>query len=307
VSADRPAAPGLETVQRWFHAVVSHPGGVAGGVASPEARRLFALGPDEVDQVIRPSSRLTAAERLSIYAGAYWARLLECLGEVFPVLRRALGAEVFDGFAAEYLERYPSRSYTLDRLGESFPRFLAETRPDLDGEGNPPAEPSWPDFLIDLARLEWAIGRVFDGPGVEGEALLSAGDLAAIAPEDFAAARLETVPCLHLLVLRYPVNAYYTAARRAGEDEEIPLPDPGAEHLALSRRDFVVRRYPLSPPQHALLAALQEGLAVGEAVAAAAAASNLDDAALGAALRAWFETWAAEGFFRQIVRAAGAG
>jgi hypothetical protein len=301
VSDERPPASGLATVQRWFHAVITHPGGVAEGTAAPEAQQLFTLGPGEVEQVIRPSARLTAAERLSIYAGAYWARLLECLGEVFPVLRRALGSEVFESFAFEYLQRYPSRSYTLDKLGESFPRFLEETRPDLDAEGRPPAEPAWPDFVIDLARLEWTIARVFDGPGVEGEALLSATDLAALAPEDFAAARLETVPCLRLLAPRYPVNAYYTAARRAGEDEEVPPPDPGTEHLALSRRDFVVRRYPLSPPQHALLAALQEGRTVGEAVAEAAEASDLDDEALGAALRNWFGAWTQEGFFRRVV------
>lgn len=287
----------LDTVQRWFQAVVTHPGGLEEGIGSAEAQRLIPLRPGELEQVVRRSRSLSAGERLSIYAGAYYARLLECLGECFPVLRRAVGEEVFESFAFEYLQRYPSRSYTLDRLGESFPRFLDETRP----ADNPAA--TWPGFLIDLARLEWALAKVFDGPGVEGQALLDGDALAAVPPERFAAARLEPVVCLRLLSFGHPVNAYYTAVRHAGEGEEIPIPDPAEEYVALTRRDFVVRRHPLTRPQYLLLTALQAGRQVGEAIAEAAAASDLDDLddeALAGELRSWFRLWAAEGFFRSI-------
>ncbi len=285
----------LDTVQQWFQAVVTHPEGVAAGSAADEAQRLIRLDRGELETVVRRSRNLTAEERLSIYANAYWARLLECLGDCFPVLKKALGDDVFDSFGFEYLQRYPSRSYTLDRLGESFPRFLDETRP-------PDAD--WPDFLVDLARLEWTLAKVFDGPGVEGQTLLRPGDLDGIAPERFAAARLVPVVCLRLLVSRYPVNAYYTAARQAeegaAEGGEIPIPEPAEERVAILRRDFVVRRYVLSHPQHALLTALLEGAPVGEALAAAAAASDLDDDELAAALQAWFRFWTAEGFFHRL-------
>ena len=80
--------------------------------------------------MIGRSRNLTAAERMGIYANAYYARLLECLASFFPVLQKALGADVFESFAFEYLQHYPSKSYTLDRLGESFARFLEETRPE---------------------------------------------------------------------------------------------------------------------------------------------------------------------------------
>jgi hypothetical protein len=284
----------LDTVQQWFQAVVTHPEGVAAGSAADGAQRLIRLDRGELETVIRRSRTLTAEERLSIYANAYWARLLEVLGDCFPVLKQALGDEVFDSFGFEYLQRYPSRSYTLDHLGESFPRFLDETRP-------PDAE--WPDFLVDLARLEWTLAKVFDGPGVEGQTLVRPGDLDGVAPERFAAARLVPVVCLHLLVSRYPVNAYYTAARAeesAGTGNELPIPEPGEELVAILRRDFVVRRYPLIRPQHALLSALLGGSPVGEALAAAAAASDLDDDELAAALRGWFRFWTAEGFFHRL-------
>ncbi len=285
----------LSVVQRWFQAVVTHPEGVEEGAGSEEAQRLIHLKRGELEAVIRRSKNLTAAERLAIYANAYYARLLECLAAYFPVLQGALGEEVFESFAFEYLQHHPSGSYTLDRLGDSFARFLDDTRPDRE-ERNP-GEVGWPDFLIDLATLEWNINQVFDGPGVEFQPLLTAETLQAFPAERFAEARLVPVPCLRLLAFRYPVNAYYTAARR---QEEAPVPGPAPELVALSRRDFVVRRYPLDAAQHALLERVLAGATVREAIAAAAAMSGLEDEALARELRAWFRFWTAEGFFQSI-------
>lgn len=319
--------PPLDVVQQWFQAVVTHPAGVAAGAASPTAQRLVRLDRGALEQLVRRSRRLTAEQRLEIYANAYYARLLECLRDTFPVLAQVLGAEVFDSFAFDYLQRYPSRSYTLYRLAESFPRFLDETRPD-----QPPAagaagaaDPGWPDFLIDLATFELAIAEVFDGPGAEGEPLLAPADLLARqAGGDFAAARIAPVPCLRLLRFRYPVNAFYSSAmamrsRRpvespelldaraapepasadgAGTAADLPIPDPGEEHVALSRTDYVVRRYPLTPFEAAVLAALLAGAAVGDAIAGAAAASELPDDELAAQLDTAFRRWTAAGFFR---------
>lgn len=286
----------LDVVQRWFQAVVTHPGGIEGGAASEEAQALIRLNRSELEAVVRRSKNLTAAERISIYANAYYSRLLECLGANYPILKQALGEEVFDSFAFEYLQQYPSRSYTLDHLGESFARFLEETRPEPE-EGE---EVGWPDFLIDLATFEWAVAKVFDGPGVEGKTLLTPAALQSFPPERFAEARLVPVPCLHVLTFRFPINAYYTAARQVEEGEEVPVPESGEEHVALTRRDFVVRRYPLTAPQQALLSAILAGATVGEAIEAAAAATDLDDETLAAELRAWFRFWVAEGFFLEV-------
>ena len=289
----------LDVVQRWFQAVVTHPEGVEGGVESEEAQRLIHLKRAELEAVIGRSRNLTAAERMGIYANAYYARLLECLAAFFPLLQRTLGEEVFEGFAFEYLQHYPSKSYTLDRLGESFTRFLEETRPEPE-EGEEPGALGWPDFLIDLSVFEWNLNQVFDGPGVEGKPLLTAELLQTFPPERFAEARLVPVPCLRLLAFRFPVNAYFTASRHVEEGEELEIPDPAPEFLALSRRDWIVRRFPLTPAQHALLEKILAGAPVGEAIAAAADVSGLDDEALGAELQSWFRIWVAEGFFQAI-------
>src|SRR5258708_39693375 len=119
----------VNRLQRWFQAVFTHADGVDSGTSSQEAQRLIKLGPGQLERVITRSRTLTAAERLAIYANACHTRLLECLGEVFPMLRRAIGEEAFNGLAFAYLQEYPSRSYTLNELGRHFPRFLQDTRP----------------------------------------------------------------------------------------------------------------------------------------------------------------------------------
>jgi Putative DNA-binding domain len=285
----------LGHIQRWMQAVLMHPVGVAEGIASAEARRHIDVGAEEAEQVVTRSRALTALERLAIYGYAYYARLLECLREEFPVLMHALTPEVFDAFAVGYLQAYPSRSYTLFQLGANFPRYLAETRPAEGGGDGLPTD--WPDFLIDLAALELTFNEVFDGPGVEGERLLDAEQLRAIPAARFHEARLVGVGCLRLLPLRYPVHRYFTAVRR----HEDPVPPEAAEtYLAVTRQRYVVRHYELSPPAYQLLRALLAGQTVGEAIGQVARAAGPDLDRFAANLRAWFRDWAAEGFFRAL-------
>jgi hypothetical protein len=283
-------------VQRWMQAVIMHPDGVDAGLASDAARRHLDVAPRDIEHVISRSQAQTSVERLSIYANAYYARLLECLGEEFPVLRQTLGDETFNGFAFDYLQSYPSQSYTLGKLGENFTRYLAETRPAEDESSDVPT--NWPEFLIDLATLEWTFSQVFDGPGVEHETLPTSEQLQAIDAQQWPGARLEVVPCLKLLALQFPVNAYYTAIRRS---ESPSIPDPAPSWVAITRREFIVRRHELNQRQFELLSALAAGETVGTAIerAAAVAGSSVEEFAVE--LGDWFREWAANDFFRRVV------
>jgi Putative DNA-binding domain len=309
MNARDPSSTDLNRVQRWFQAVVTHPEGVEAGAQSEEARRLIQLRPGQLEKVITRSRALSAAERLAIYANAYYTRLLECLGEVYPMLQRTLGEEAFDALAFGYLQDYPSGSYTLNELGRLFPRYLQETRPPAHEAGPAPTGPAdgqpglgddWPDFMIDLARLEWAIYDVFDGVGVEGQPLLQADRLTAIAPERWPEVRLGAVPCLRLLATHFPVNDYYTALRQAKNEVAVPIPSARESFVALTRRQFVVRRYNLSQTEHVLLRAIQQGKSLGQAVADAALGTGSDVDQLAAQLKLWFRNWTAEGFFQSV-------
>jgi len=313
----------LDRLQRWMQSVISFPFGVKAGVDSDEARQEIDVASDQVESVILPSVRRTSLQRLEVYGNAYYARLLECLRDVFPTLLAAVGEEAFDELTFGYLQACPPRSYTLDRLGDRFADFLEESRPDRDCRERPPwrsgtpqrafpteshlpeLEPDWPDFLIELARLDWTIGEVFDGPGIEQQPTLTAEQLLAISPERWAEARLVPAPCLRVLSFRFPINDYFTAVR-AGTEPEIP--DPADSYLALTRREWIVRRLELSAWQYALLEAIVSGQSVGDAIEQAAEMYAGDEAGddpsgldqFADQLRQKFSQWSAAQLFLAV-------
>ena len=291
----RPPRRKLDQVQRWMQAVITHPDGVVAGMRSETAREELEVPPDGVEEVILRSRRLTSIERLQIYGNAYYARLLECLRQEYPALVHALGEETFDGFAFGYLQAYPSRSYTLAELGRHFPQYLTETRP--AAEADAAGQPDWADFLIDLATVERTYSEVFDGPGIEGQRILQASDVAGLAPGEWSEACLIPVPCLRLLTLGYPVHEYISAVRRKAE---AVIPEPSRTYLVVTRREFVVRRCAVSPVEYALLSTLVAGESVGAAIGRIASDPEADREALAKNLHGWFRQWAAAAFFQTV-------
>lgn len=287
----------LENVQRWMQSVIMHPDGIVAGIDSSAAREQIDVPSADVEQVITRSQALNSIQRLEIYGNAYYARLLECLQAEFPALRHSVGDETFNGFAFGYLQAYPSRSYTLHKLAAHFPQYLAETRPVPESNAN---GPDWADFLIDLATLERHYSEVFDGPGVEGEQLLETDDLLAVPPEKWPAARLKPVECLRLVSFRFPVHEYATAVRHNRGAEQLAIPEPAETFLALTRRDFVVRRFPLTKVQYELLGALVAGKTVSEAIRHAVDGTNFEMDELATNIQQWFRNWSANQLFRAV-------
>ncbi len=281
----------LTAVQRWMQSVLMHPQGIVPGLQSPSAQSNLSITWDDLEQVVAPSPTLSGAQRLAIYHHGYFARLFECMSKQFPALQHALGEELFREFTRIYLYDYPSTSYTLAELGRRFPDFLEETRPDRNAP--PEARESWPDFMIELARLEWTTFAIFDGPGTEGMSLPAKAEWTQLIDAD-PTRPLALAPCLRVFQCSYPVHDYYHAVRR-GQAPELPLPQE--TWLAVTRKDFRVGIYALQPLQYAFLNAMQEGQTVCQAIASATAAGNLTDDTLRARLRTWLTTWLAWGFF----------
>lgn len=229
--------------------------------------------PAAIESAILPSRRQSAAERLAVYQHAYVARLLEVLRELFPCTRFAVGDELFDEFAAGYLRRDPPHSYTLGRLADRWADYLDETRP---------ADADWSGFLVELARLEQAIDRIFDGPGPED---LPPFELPLGATDDL---QLSLSPGFELHAFAFPVSAYYTSWKSGGQPN---WPQRLEQFVALWRRDYVVRRLELDPVQYNVLAAIARGRALAESLECAGAATP-------GQVRAWFTSWAAAGLFQ---------
>jgi hypothetical protein len=286
----------LDQIQRWMQSVIMHPQGLTAGIESDAARAEIDITANELESVIGRSRALGSLERLEVYGNAYFARLLECLREEFSAVAHAVGEETFDSFSFEYLHTYPSRSYTLGVLGAKFPDFLEETRPPRDPEDGD--GPDWADFLIDLARLERLYSDVFDGPGIEDIPALTADDFRVIPPDAWPQARLVPAPCFRLIALRFPAHEYISAMR---EDREPEIPAAEPTWLALTRRNYVVRRIPVTEVQYELLSALGEGAPVGEAIERVAESQeDLDMEQFAGELQEWFREWSSARLFNRI-------
>ncbi len=283
----------LDQIQKWMQSVISHPEGIATGVDSPAAQEQIPVTSDRVEDVVTRSQSLSSLERLQIYGHAYYSRLVECLRDEFPAIAHALTEELFDAFAMGYLQHYPSQSYTLGQLGAKFPQFLSEVSPlILKSETSEIA-----DFLVDLADLERTYSEVFDGPGVEDKPLLDPQSLREIPPEDWPNIRLVPVPCLRLKQYRYPIHEYITAVRH---EESATIPALETTYLAITRREFIVRRVALSFVQFELLTQLATGKPLGESIEIALENTDADFDELANQLQSWFQDWTSWQFFAGI-------
>ena len=232
-------APALRDLQAAFwRSIAATP-----GHATPDPELL---------RVVRAGGRLSAADRVDVYAGMYVWRLVEALAEDFPKVAAALGPEAFGAVVREYLAVHPSTEPSVRHLGSSLPGFLAGR------------EPGW---LADLARLEWARLDVFDAPDAVP---LSLEELRLVPPEEWPDLRLAPVPALARLVTGWPVHELWSDASRPVE--------PARTALRIWRDGFLVYQAPMDGAEEAALTSLVAGepfAAVCEAVGDAADAASL--------------------------------
>jgi len=270
--------PELTRLQRWMQEVVVHPGTVEEAIESESAIR--EIPSERLSEVVLPSHSMTSAERVGVYHGMYLMRMEEALETDYPVIRYHLGDHQFGHLVREYVQRYPSTSYTLNRLGDHLPEFFLD-------------EPEWHDaaFLHDLARLELAMTEVFDE---EESPLLGSEELEAVRPDAWEEARLRPIPALRLLAFKHAVIPNLVAFH---EDRPSPGPRRRATWVVLYRRDYSVLRLELSRAEYDLLKAIVEGAPLGEALATAAASKSQRQQAK---VFRWFRTWISEGLFAAI-------
>jgi hypothetical protein len=206
----------LAETQARFHALVTARDNVAAIAARDAATR------EAVDTMVVGDARLSAIDRLDIYATMYFVRIHDVLRDELPRTAAVLGGESFHALVTDYLAACPPGHPSLRDAGARLPDFLATHA--LAG-----ARP----WLAELARLERARAEVFDGADATPVAL---ADLRAVAPERFGALRFRLIPSRRLLANRFAIAAIW----RAADGEPIAPPPAAPEMLVVWRRDDAV-------------------------------------------------------------------
>jgi len=305
----RPAAPArvdstrdLADLQRAVWGLVSQPL-TASNRMRPRTREGRSTAA-AVGEIVKPNDRLTAFERLEIYNRMYWFRVLDSLYEDCPGLRAVLGDRKFMRLAEAYLQKYPSRSYTLRNLPSRLEQFISE-------------EPRWtrPHTALcrDLARFEWAQVEVYDGAA---RPLFTVADLRGARPDRV---RLALQPYLQLVEVNYPVDDFLIAIKKReallrGDASNAPtgvrtrksraVPRPRRQRCAIAVHRLEGRIYfkRLEPAACRVLLAIRSGRPLAQALAAGLPARGRGAGpAMAAKVQGWFATWMQLGWFCQRV------
>jgi hypothetical protein len=242
--------PSLATLQADFRATVL--GGVSADGAEPQppAALLEAVNADGI-----PAER-----RLAIHRNHFATTLSEALGGVFEATRALLGAAYFDAFARRYVRANPPSAAGIFEYGGDLPAALAAA-PGLADHG----------YVMDVARLEWAMHESFHAPAA---GRLEPTRLTAVPSAEIANASLEAHPTVRLIEAAFPVHILWRGALDNAVDGGMVSGDPA--YLIMSRPDLDVELAPLEPATFAFLSALFEGQSIGAAVELAAAQGEFD-------------------------------
>jgi len=287
----------LRAFQRLMMQAVTRP--LARGNRAAKQWRGGRPAAEVVGTFSKPNDRLTALERIEIYNRMYWFRTLDSLHEDLPGLRAVLGGKKFLRLIEAYLEKVPSRSFTLRDLPARLESFI-RAAPRLSAPHTA--------LAADMAAFEWAQVECFDGASYPP---LTADDLADQSP---ARLKLGMQPQIRLLALNYAVDDFAVAAKqnalRADASNAVDTaPTAGREvkrlrrpkreriFLAVHRQEGRIFYKRLEAPAYRILLALRAGKTLPHAVAAAARGVKPEQ------VNAWFATWMQLGWFcRRIAK-----
>jgi hypothetical protein len=233
----------------------------------------------DILRVVRGNARESADTMFGVYRNAYWARLVEALGNDFPGLKALLGDAAFDRMARAYIARHPSRHPSIRWAGRRLAEFVSDEPPYRDDP-----------WFADMARFDWALGFAFDAPDAPAAGL---ADLAGVPPEFWGSVRLQFHPTLDAFRIATPVDAARPLLLENGET----VLDRAARcdrAIMVWRIGYDVKFRAIDLLEFAALQAMRHGAAFGDMCELVAREVDADAAPVRAAriLRGWLE-WGA--------------
>lgn len=252
----------------------------------------------EANQFIRPNDRLTSFERLEIYNRQYWFRLFSSFEEDFPGLQAVVGRKKFQALMRAYLEGHPSTSFSLRNLGSGLVSWLQENSAWTEPHS---------EMALEMARLEWADIEAFDNavwPTLTVEARAEIGE----------ESRLTLQPHLRLIEAHYAIDDALIAVRNESGSRDTSSNNAStghvskrtralremkreAVHIAVHRFEDTVYYRRLAEEDYRLLLALQQGVALGDAIDRAFDGSLIPEVERPAYLQSAFAYWTSMGWF----------
>jgi hypothetical protein len=207
---------------------------------------------------IQLASGPATTSRFGVYRNNVLFSLINALAARYPVSRKILWPDTFEGAARLFVTMHPPRSPLLLHYGDGFPQFLRSI-------GNGPAS----EYVADIAELESARVLAYhasDAAPLPGEALVTLS----------SETRLALHPSLSLVRSRFPIVSQWEAAQENRDADRW-----NAEAALIVRPHLKVQVWRLPPGGYEFFTAVAGGRTVGDAAAEAmAGAAQFDLAAI---------------------------
>jgi hypothetical protein len=261
----------LSDLQGLLYRLITAPEGVAQGLAAE--RRLPAGG---ISSIIRGDDRLTAQERVGIYADMYFYRLLAVLKEDYRGVLKVIGATGFHNLVTGYLFAHPPTYPSVSEAGRNLARYIRRD----------PIRRRFP-FLADLAALERALVDSFVAADA---AALDSSALRIVKPKAWPRMRLRTHPATLIVGFDWTVAPLLRAVE---EDRDWKTPVRRRSAVLVWRKNASVFYRELESAEWAALEGARRGSSFAAICTAALAELGGDDEV--ASINRMLERWLADG------------
>ncbi len=168
------------------------------------------MGKDQqISDIIVEPRGMTVEDRLRVYHNDYYLRLLDALKDDYACLHKHIGDDQFNAIISDYLEAYPSTTFSIREIGLNLPKFLTEQ------EANP--------ALVELAKFESTmILSLFS----KDANILDMDTLGNIPPEQWGELKLNLHPSLRMLNCQYNTLDFWLAYDNNKPIESVLLDEP---------------------------------------------------------------------------------
>ncbi|OCH98321.1 DUF2063 domain-containing protein [Legionella jamestowniensis] len=202
-------------------------------------------GSSTIEQVIMGSEKVSATKRLAIYRDAYRIRLLECLANNYPILKRYIGLAAFQKMGLAYLEKNPSSYRSIRWFGDNFSVYLKSI-----GE----------DCLAELAQFEWSLALAFDAPDAP---IVTIENVTTVNPECWATMTFIPHPSLQQKLFYWNIVPIWQAITNEQTPPE-PIKQLEATAWAIWRSSYISRFSSLTADENWAMKAMIHGSNFGE-------------------------------------------
>lgn len=182
-------------------------------------------------------------DRFAIYAHGFYARLAEVLASDYTTLASLIGENKFSQICQDYIQTYPSYSYSLNFLGQNLPQFLIHTQPY-----------NKKIYLAEIAAFEWAESQSITAADAK---ILSVSDLQLLPPSQWPEHIFYLHPSCQILTMKWNSLSLIKAARN-----NAPIPRPRKlktpQSVIVWRHQREVRYCKLKRSELTMLTAIQQ-------------------------------------------------